>query len=249
MKGDIKMIYKIKEGQVFYGTSIGILLLDSRTPFIPGDVANATTYDFPVRFKTVEGFTLDRMYGHDLSALDLFIEAGRELVKDGAKAITGDCGYMALFQKQLAEALDVPVFMSSLLQVPFMSQMLGKDEKVGIIVANTEALDDSLFEAVGIDKSTPLKIKGMQDKENFYKAIIEEIGVLDSEKIEKEVVSVAKEMVEEDPTVKSILLECSVMPPYAAAVQEAVNLPVFDFVTMINYVHSTLIRRRFTGFM
>jgi hypothetical protein len=50
------MIYHARKGQVSSGEAIGILLLDTAVPFIPGDVANATTYDFPVCFRKVEGF-------------------------------------------------------------------------------------------------------------------------------------------------------------------------------------------------
>ena len=243
------MIHKINKGQVFYGQGIGIITLDYETPFIPGDVGNASTFNFPVRYHTVKDFTVSRMYARDMTALDEFIEAGRQLVKDGVKAITGNCGYLALFQKQLANELDVPVFMSSLLQVPFMASMIKDGEKIGILVANKDVLHPSLLEAVGISESTSLVIKGMEKRNYFHQAVIEEVGTLDSAKVEEEVVSEALKMVEEDPSIKMILLECTCMPPYAAAVQRATGLPVFYFVTMINFVHSTLVRKEFTGFM
>lgn len=243
------MIYKAKKGQISYGEPIGILLLDTFAPFIPGDVGNATTYSFPVRYQTVKDFSVTRLFNKDITALDSLIEAGQELVQAGVKAITGDCGYMALFQKELANELEVPVFLSSLLQVPFISRMLRENEKVGIICANSQIMDSTLLNAVGIHPSVPLHIKGLEGQENFYKAAIEEMGTLDYDQIEKEVVSVAKEMVEEDPQVKAILLECSMLPPYAASVQEAVRIPVFDYVTMINYVYSSLVKKRFDGYM
>lgn len=242
------MIYKARKGQVNYGESIGIILLDSFTPFIPGDVANATTYSYPVRYKTIKGFSLDKMYGMDYSFIEAFKEAGRELVQDGVRAITGDCGYMALFQKELADELEVPVFMSSLLQVPFISRTLGNGEKVGIICANSKVLHESLLRAVGITDQ-PYAVMGLEEKEYFHKGVIEEVGELHADKIEQEVVEAALDLVKGDPKVKAILLECSVLPPYAKAVQEAVNLPVFDFVTMIDYVHNAVVKKRYQGFM
>ncbi|MBO8162141.1 MAG: aspartate/glutamate racemase family protein [Brevibacillus sp.] len=242
------MIYKARKGQVNYGESIGIILLDTFTPFIPGDVGNATTYSYPVRYKTIKGFTLDKMYGMDYGFIEAFKEAGRELVQDGVRAITGDCGYMALFQEELANDLEVPVFMSSLLQIPFISRILGNGEKVGIICANSKVLDESLLRAVGVT-TEPYAIIGLENKEYFYKGVIEEVGELHADKVEREVVEAAVELVRQDPKVKAILLECSVLPPYAAAVQEAVNLPVFDFITMIDYVHSAVVKKRYHGFM
>jgi hypothetical protein len=67
--------------------------------------------------------------------------------------------------------------------------------------------------------------------------------------VEGEVVEVARSLVEREPAVGALLLECSLLPPYAAAVQEAVGLPVFDYVTMIRHVFSAVIRRRYTGFV
>ncbi len=65
--------------------------------------------------------------------------------------------------------------------------------------------------------------------------------------IKREALSVAREMVEEEQNVRAILLECSCLPPYARAIQKAIELPVFDYVTMINYVHSALVKESFEG--
>lgn len=243
------MLLKANKGQVSYGESIGIILLDTFTPFIPGDVGNATTYSFPVRYQTVKGLTFEKLLQKDRSMLEPILEAGHNLVNEGVKAITSDCGYMAMYQEEVAKELRVPVFLSSLLQIPFISAMLGKDEKIGIICSKASNFENELLVKLGINPNISLVVKGMEGKENFVKAAHEEIGVLDPELIEEEVVDVAKEMVIEDPKVKIILLECSSLPPYAASVQRAVNLPVFDFITMINYLQSALVQSRYTGFM
>ena len=243
------MIYKARRGQASFGEAIGILLLDTFAPYIPGDVANATTYCFPVRFQKVEGFTVERANAKDTLIFDSHISAANKLVAQGVRAVTGDCGFMAIHQKEIARRLDVPVFLSSLLQIPFISRIIADGKKVGIITADSRSLDDSLLETIGIDTTENLKIKGMQDQTHFHESIIEEIGILDSERFEKEVVSVAKQIVDEDPSVKAILLECSLLPPYGAAVQEALDMPVFDYVTMINYVYSAVVKKRFEGFM
>jgi hypothetical protein len=244
------MLYKAKKGQASYGEAIGILLLDtSFAPYIPGDVANASSYSFPVRYKVIKGLTVEKIFQKDISFLSQLVEAGKELVENGVRAITGNCGFMALFQREAAQQLGVPVFLSSLLQLSFMANILGEGEKIGIITANARILDDALLRKVGLEAIDNLKIKGMEEKEYFRKAINEEIGWLDTGSVEKEVVLVVQQMIREDPMVKMILLECACLPPYGAAVQEAVNLPVFDFITMINYVYSAVVKERFAGFM
>lgn len=243
------MIYPVKQGQVSYGEAIGILLLENYAPFIPGDVANATTYSYPVRFQRVEGLTVERIFKHDLSYLEPMVKAGQELVHEGVRAITGDCGFMAIFQDELADRLGVPVFLSSLLQIPFISRIIGKGRKIGVVTANASSLDEFVFRRIDIEDLSGLVIKGLEKKPNFASAVIKEEGVLDSGKIETEVVAEAKQLVAGNPEVGAILLECSMLPPYGAAVQEAVGLPVFDFVTMIDYVFSAVVKKRYVGFM
>jgi len=244
------MIYNASKGRYSAGEAIGILLLDALLPLPPGDVANATTFPFPVRYKVVEAASIDRLiYRRDPLLLEPFIEAGRELVREGVKAITSDCGFMALFQEEMAAALPVPVFLSSLLQVPFIHRTLGPGEIVGIIAADSRQVTERHLRAVGVDESMPVEIVGMENRPHFRSAILDEKGVLDFEKVEREVVAVAEGLVAEEEKVKAILLECSNLPPYAAAVQEAVDLPVYDFNTMINYVFSAVIRRKYDGFV
>src|SRR6056297_3294457 len=167
------MLYKANKGQVSYGEAIGILMLDTYTPFIPGDVGNASTYDFPVRYETVEGLTVKRIFSKDITAYDKLKNAAKKLEKQGVKAITGDCGFMAIFQQKLVKDLDIPVFLSSMLQVPFMSNIIGENKKVGIISANSKSLNDKkLLKEVGINDTTPIIIEGLEDKEEFNKSII-----------------------------------------------------------------------------
>lgn len=243
------MIYTTQKGQISSGEAIGILLLETSVPFIPGDVANATTYGFPVRFQKVKGFSVRRALSKDPSVYEDLREAAGELVQQGVRAVTGDCGFMGIHQKKLARELGVPVFLSSLLQIPFISLLIGEDAKLGIITADSKSLSTDLLSAVGVADSTNLVVGGLEDSEQFYKFAIEETGALDAGAVEKEVVSVAHGMVAENPQVRAILLECSLLPPYGAAVQDAVNLPVFDYITMINFVFSAVVKQRFAGFI
>ena len=243
------MIYTTQKGQVSSGEAIGILLLDTSVPFIPGDVANATTYAFPVRFQKVRGFSVRRALSRDPSVYEGLREAAVDLVQQGVRAVTGDCGFMGVHQKKLACELDVPVFLSSLLQIPFISLLNGDNAKVGIITADSKSLSTDLLAAVGVSDPTNLVIGGLEDRPQFYQFGIEETGFLDTAAVEKEVVGLAREMVADNPRIRALLLECSLLPPYAAAVQDAVNLPVFDYITMIKFVFSAVVKKRYTGFI
>ena len=234
--------------QSWYGESIGILILDAAYPCIPGNVGNASTFPFPVRYKQVKEASIERLIKQkDITLLEPFIDAAIELQEEGVKAITGACGFMALFQREVSDAIDVPVFLSSLLQIPFIYQI--KKQKIGIITADSKSLTPEHFISVGVSKEIPLLIGGMEDQKEFREAILEEKGTLDSDLIEREVVGVAKKLITGNPDIGALVLECSDLPPYAHAIQKEVNLPIFDFTTMIQYVHTALVRKEFQGFM
>jgi aspartate/glutamate racemase len=242
-------VYHIKrKTQAWYGESIGILILDAAYPCIPGNIGNAGTFDFPVRYQKVADASIDRLLNQqDPSLAEPFIQAAQKLQDQGVRAVTGACGFMALFQQEVAKSVDIPVFLSSLLQIPFIHQITKK--KIGIITANAGCLQSRHFTSVGVSQNVPLVVAGMENQPEFRDAVLLEKGSLDSDKIQNEVVEVAKELVQKHPDIGSILLECSDLPPYAHAVQAAVKLPVFDFFTMINYVHTALVRSPFSGFM
>lgn len=96
-------------------------------PFIPGDTGNASTWSVPVRYKPVPGLTAKRILGRDPGAPDMtpaVVQAAVELVQEGAELITCGCGYSIRYQEAVRAAVDVPVFLSSLLLAPFLEKML-----------------------------------------------------------------------------------------------------------------------------
>ena len=243
------MLCKTRKGQVSSGEAIGILLLDTSVPFIPGDVANATTYTFPVRFQKVRGFTVARALAKDPAVYDELLLSAKSLERQGVRAITGDCGYMGIHQQPLARALDIPVFLSSLIQLPFIDTIVGSGAKVGVITADSECLNKDLLTAVGVSDTSNLVITGLQNQPNFRRFALEETGVLDTESVAAEVVATARQMVTDHKQMRALILECSLLPPYGAAIQAAVNLPVFDYITMINFVFTAVVKQKYRGFI
>ncbi len=241
-------VYKVRSHAESYGHEIGILLVDCRTPFIPGDVGNAASYGYPVLYRTVPGLTLSRLIDDgDDSLADAVVDAARALEAAGVRAITSDCGYMIRFQRAVATAVGVPVMLSSLLQIPFIASTLGPDQSIGIICANRTRLTPELLALAGVPEDMRLAIVGLERQPAFRGPILDEDGVLDSDAVEAEVVAEAKALVAASPDVGAILLECSNLPPYAHAVQAATGRPVFDFLTLIDFMHGALNRRPYAG--
>lgn len=238
-----------RPGQMMGGHAVGIIVLNVGYPVVPGNVANATTFSFPVRYRVVEGADIPRLLSGDSALLPPSLEAARELVRDGCRAIVGACGYFAKFQREMASALPVPVFMSSLCQVPMILTSMREGEELGVVCASRPALDAATLAAAGVPSGAPLAVTGMEDSVEFRRSILEGSGSLDDDLVRQEVVHAAMSLVESRPNVRSILLECSDMPPYARAVQEATGLPVWDFVTLIDWVFEGVVKRDFAGFV
>ncbi|MDK2871509.1 MAG: hypothetical protein PWQ16_861 [bacterium] len=217
---------------------LGVLMLETKFPRIIGDVGNPQTYPFPVKLKKVKGANLKTVvWKTEESLIDAFIKGAKELEAEGVKAITTSCGFTVLFQDRLAQEVKVPVFASGLIMIPLIYKMVRG--KIGIITANSRSLSESHIEAAG-GKGIPLGIKGLEGKSESKRVILEDSPDGDFIKIEKEVLETAKELVYEHPDTKAILFECHNLPPYTPRVQMELGLPVFDFLTLAQFVYDSI---------
>lgn len=235
----------VPRAQSIAGMAVGIIVLDLWYPLVPGNVANASTFDFPVLYRVLRGRGLE-ILSADPSLLDPIIEAGRELQGQGVRAVVGSCGYLGFYQQEVAAALDVPTFLSSLLQVPIILTSLGPTQRLGIICASSESQFPEVLRACGVEDRSRLVIVGAEGLPEFQN-ILHCTGHLDSGALERELVELAGGLVQSHPDIGALLLECSDMPPYAWAIQEALRIPVFDYTTMIRWVHAAVVRRPFRG--
>jgi hypothetical protein len=239
----------IHGGRTTYGQALGILMLDTHFPRLPGDVGNATTWPFSVRYKVVRGAHQGRIMGAvpDETLIEPFVAAARELEADGVRAITTSCGFLAMFQKEMAAAVDIPVFTSSLLQAPVVYRMLKPDQKIGILTAHGETLDHRHLRAVGIGDDVPVVIGGSQHTEAFYGVFVKNGLTLDTEAAEAGVVRMACDMIERHPEVGAFVCEGTNFSSFGPAVQEATGRPFFDVVTMTHWVHQAVVKSRVLG--
>lgn len=242
----------IPKGQVLGGLAVGIIVLGNTWyPPFPGNMANATTFSFPVHYKPLEGGFSEVILSPkpDPALLEQTVAAGKALEKQGCRAIVGACGYFANYQPEVAAALNVPCFLSSLMQIPAISRALKPDQKVCIVCAEGDALASGpALKNCGVDDPSTVVIVGAENLPQMQN-ILQDTGHLNSAKFEQELVEFSKQMVSDNPDIGAILLECSDMPPYAWAIQKAVKLPIFDFITLTNWVYNAVARRPFAGFL
>lgn len=224
---------------------MGIIMLDTQFPRIPGDAGRDETWDFPVIYKVVKGVTPQHIReDRDKKLLKVLQDAAQELEAEGVVAITSTCGLLAIYQREIARAVKIPVLISSLLQVPLAYQILRKDQRVGVITIDSRILEQEHLTAIGAD-NIPVAIIGLEFGQELNCVLLGNKKELDIARAEQDMLGAARRLVEENPAVGAIVLECANMAPYASAVQAAVNLPVFDITTLTNFIYQTLSRQRF----
>src|SRR5215510_11123259 len=150
---------RVRGGFNQYGFTVGILMLDTRFPRIPGDMGNAATFAFPVRYHRVPGAEPDLVVRQGAAALlPAFVEGARALEREGVGAITTNCGFLAKFQGELSAAVAVPVFTSSLLLVPLVHRTLPPGRRVGIMTVDASSLTAEHFDGAGIGLDIPVAV-------------------------------------------------------------------------------------------
>jgi hypothetical protein len=232
-------------GKVLYGAPLGILMLEARFPRILGDMGNALTWPFPVLYKVVNGASPERVVLQGAAGLlPAFLEAAAELVSFGAEAITTNCGFLSLFQRELAAHVGVPVATSSLMQVPWVQALLPPGQRVGVITVSAGSLTPAHLAAAGVPADTP--VEGTESGVEFFRVLILGEAVdMDVALAARDVLDAGRRLMARHPDVGAVVLECTNMPPYAAALRKALGVPVFDVYSLITWLHAGVRPMRF----
>ena len=233
----------VRGGKAVYGASVGMLLLETRFPRIPGDGGNAATWPFPLLYRVVGGATPDRVVRDRDGIVDAFAAAARELVSMGADGITTNCGFLVLCQDWLARECGIPVAASSLLQIPWVERLLPPERRVGVLTVEASSLTPRHLECAGARPDTP--VEGTEGGAEFTRVLLGDESELDIERAREDVVAAGLRLVERHRDVGAIVLECTNMPPYASEVSRATGLPVYDFYSFVCWFQAGLRPRAF----
>jgi hypothetical protein len=239
-----------------YGMGLGIIILDDVYPGFPGDVRNASAYPFPIQYEVAEGVDIETLVRKEDKSpcLAPIQRAARKLEKMGCRAIAAECGYFAYFQREIAGSVDVPVFMSSLLQVPFAQRLIGPDKVVGVLVAEKKFMTATHLEAVGIQAGSNYVLAGAEDDgccpefENLWTASVRpDPPEAYYDKAEREFLRVAVDFFRANPNMGAMVLECTGMQPFARALQREIDIPIFSWGTLLDYAYSVVVHRDYYG--
>ncbi|MEW6080308.1 MAG: aspartate/glutamate racemase family protein [Bacillota bacterium] len=245
-KGRMPVGTVFKGGYTTYGIPLGILMLETVFPRIPGDVGNAGTFPFPGRYHVVP--SPGRIPGSNDDSLEPLVHGARLLESGGVKAIAAGSERLAVHQDELRRAVSVPVFTSSLLQLPLVLQALNPRKKVGVLTAARDQLTGEHLRSTGLDPGDArLVIQGLENTSEFARSVLEDRPEADFGAIQAEVVSAAREMTGKEPEIGAFLFECASLCPYSREVMAKTKRPVYDLVTLCSMVYHSVIQRDYTS--
>jgi hypothetical protein len=251
----IKRIQARKEHKA-YGMGLGIMLLDDIYPGFPGDVRNPSAYPFPIQYEVVEGVDIQQLvYAEDKSpCLDPLKRAAVKLESLGCRAIVAECGYFSYFQREIADAVNIPVFLSSLLQVPLAQQIIGQQDVVGILLSSKSAILDNHLESAGIKLRSNYVLAGVMDDGRcpefdhiWTEGLRTDPPAINYEKAEQEFLDVAVEFYRSHPNMAAMVLECTGFPPFARSLQRQIDIPIFSWGTLLDYAFNIVVHRDYYG--
>ncbi|MDP3823029.1 MAG: aspartate/glutamate racemase family protein [Burkholderiales bacterium] len=213
---------------------LGVLMLDTRFPRPPGDIGHPASFAMPVRHAVVPGAWPSKVVAsaRSLRASGLaqaFREQARELEREGAGAITTSCGFLVLLQRELQEAVTVPVVTSSLLQLP---SLLARERQVGVLTISAAHLGHEHLLAAGVEPARlgDVIVQGVDPAGEFAQANLGNRDAMDLARAQEDVVSAALALKSRAPDLGSVVLECTNMPPYAQAVRDATGWRLFSLL-------------------
>jgi len=207
---------------------LGVLTLDTRFPRPLGDIGNPASFPVPTLTRVVRGAgPRDAVQSADdqraAGLFEPFCAATRQLEAEGAAAITTSCGFLVLLQQRLQAAARVPVVTSSLTLLP---GLLEAQRRVGVLTISARHLSEAYLEAAGVPASrmADVLVEGVDADSPFVQSILGNEASLDFEAAERDVVKAARRLAARAPDLTELVLECTNMPPYAAAIQRATGL-------------------------
>lgn len=225
----------IDGGRTLYGFELGVLMLDTAFPRLVGDVGNAETWPFPVRYRIVRGATSRRVVQEpDDALLGLFIDGARDLERDGVRMITTSCGFLAMYQQEIAATVSIPFLSSALLQVPHASRLIGSHRKVGILTMSRSDLTDAHYAGVGCSSAdVPVVVSSFAPGAAFWETYLVGREAVDPDELEAELLELGQDLLTRYPEVGALVLECTNFAPFSPVLRRELGVPVFDLSTLV----------------
>ncbi|MEV8516929.1 aspartate/glutamate racemase family protein [Dactylosporangium sp. NPDC051484] len=227
----------------FYGHDMGIVLLDIKIPRPSGDIGNARSFAYPVDYEVAAGATGKDMHTDpNERVMRSVLDAAQRLVARGVKALATSCGLLAVYHDKVVAELGVPMVTSSLLQIPLALRVISPGKKIGVVTVDSKALTPAHFTGVGVSDQDMRRvvIAGMEHTDAFFPAITRNGQELDVDRARQDVLDVTAQLLEREPDIGGLVLECTNLCVYSDALREAFGLPVWDAVGLVDWLTASV---------
>jgi len=211
---------------------LGLIKLDTLFPRLPGDLGLGSSWGAHVKEVVIHGampqLIVQQQESFEQSAFaPAFGQAVQSLAQEGASAITTSCGFLVLWQRDLQSLTSVPVITSSLCLLP---ELLLSEEQVGVLSIDVNSLTPRHWQGAGVSEAqlNRLVVGGLSTDSHFYQSILGNRVQMNAQIALREVVAAALQMKLSAPYVQTLVLECTNLPPYQAAIQDATGLKVLS---------------------
>ncbi len=240
------------EARSVYGVAMGIITFRQYIASVPGEAANANSYNFPVLFKEMDAESILDTFDskvHDRHT-KAAVEACKWLELQGVRGIIAGAGFWSTYQQAVQDQINVPFFSSTLLQIPALLATTPAHQKIGVFAANAENLRRApAIENCGVsleDKENRLVIG--QPEGDGYDKYVEVKHEYWPAKLGEDLERAAVKMAEEHD-ISCFVLESTAFPPSAYRISRATQKPVYDTITLAHWAYSGLVRRPYTGIL
>jgi len=215
---------------------LGILMLDGKMALVPGCMASPATFPYPVVRRVVPGARPPANADEVEALYPRYLEAAKALEAEGVSVLTENCnGIMVFLQDRLAAALSIPVITSSLLMVPQVHRMMPA-RRIGLLAFHPESVYEAVYNACGWSETEiPVAVGGIAGSEAWHEFLrTKEIPDILRPRLEGDLVALGRRMLDTHPDLGAFVCECTLMPPANQALRDALGLPVYDILNLLD---------------
>ncbi|HEX4954540.1 MAG TPA: hypothetical protein VF017_14200 [Thermoanaerobaculia bacterium] len=217
--------------------TLGVLMLEGKMAAEPGCLGSPDSFPYRVLRRVVPGSRAPRTLADVEAMAPAYAAAARQLAEDGADVITDNCnGRMVTLQERLAAVAGVPVVMSTLFLVPWVTRLI-PGRRVGILALAEEDPGEWHYQACGwSSREIPIAVAGVGASAAWRQFLAtKEIGPAQRREMVHDLVRATHDLLRQHPDLGSFVVECTLLPPCSQEVREAHGLPVFDILNALDF--------------
>lgn len=213
-------------------TTLGVLCLSNdgdytgQNPDFGLGIADPRRYESAPVWKQVPGAWASNVVLGDAACESAYVKAAQELVEEGARAITCDCGFTVRYQHAIAAAVPVPVSTSSLLLLPTLLSSVAANKKIAVLTADSRCMDAGIMDTLGITQRSRLIVEGLEGTAT-YSYMWAERGKINVDKVLADTDDIIARLRQWE-TIGAVLCECTIFVRVSSRIRRATRLPVYD---------------------